>query len=161
MRALDYLGLGPSCATEDDSSPAAPLVRAVVPADTERSLIAEVIDSLGLVDLEGAWNAIVERVRHERTEEKAREAADAVLASVVHAFESAGCTVEGSVSEDDPIPAIRALLDEGSTSQTVVVFSDPQLLEETFAQDWAHRVEDHLDVTVLHLYPGSEWIGTS
>ncbi len=162
MTALGYLGLGP----EDDDTSAEDAavtphrVRVVIPRDTERSLVAEVIDALGMADLRGAWEAIVERARRERTADTARADADAVLATVVDAFERVGCRAEGSLSEDDPLPAVRRLLDD-CESQAVVVFSDPQLLEETFAQDWAHKVEDELHATVLHLYPGSPTIGTS
>lgn len=152
--ALGYLGIEPT--DRDD-----PIhVRAVVPADTERSLIAEVIDALGLADLQGAWDAIAERARGDRTPDSAHADAQGVLASVTSAFRNVGCEVEGTISPDDPVPTVRGLLDDCET-QTVVVFSDPQLLEETFAQDWAHKVEDALDATVLHLYPGSPVLGTS
>lgn len=154
MRALEYLGLGPEAES-------APRVRAVVPADIEHSVVAEVIDSLGLLDLRAAYDAIAERVRGERTADAARHDASDVLASVEGAFRAAGCEVSGTVVDEDPIPALRASLEEGCDSGAVVVFSDPQLLEETFAQDWAHKVEDHLEVTVLHLYPGSDRIGTA
>ena len=49
--------------------------------------------------------------------------ADAVLATVIDAFERVGCRAEGSLSEDDPLPAVRRLLDD-CESQAVVVFSD-------------------------------------
>lgn len=160
MTALGYLGFGP----EDESpeeAPAQPLrVRVVVPRDTERSLVAEVIDALGMADLRSAWEAIAERARRERTDVTAHADAQAVLATVIDAFERVGCRAEGSLTEDDPLPAVQQLLDDCQT-QAVVVFSDPQLLEETFAQDWAHKVEDELHATVLHLYPGSRTIGTS
>lgn len=151
-RALEYLGLDP--ATGEDT----PAVHAVVPADTERSLVAEVIDDLGLADLRGAFEAI--RSRRSRTEETARAEADEVLSSVARSFTCVGCEVQGAVTQEDPLPAVRSLL-EGCTTQTVVVFSDPQLLEEAFAQDWAHRVEDELGATVLHMYPGMTTIGTA
>lgn len=180
MRALEYLGLSPDAEADADESIAAgpgdtqqdsrvgaaapaagPRVDVVVPADTERSVIAEVIDSLGLLDLQAAWDAIAERAQGERTRRRAANEAQAVLASVTRAFESVGCIVDGSVVEDDPIPSIRERLQQGCSLGAVVVYSDPQLLEETFAQDWAHRVEDHLSVAVLHLYPGTGRIGTA
>lgn len=154
LTALEYLGLDPA----DREEPIH--VRAVVPADTERSLIAEVIDKLGMADLQGVWDAVSQRARARRSEHSATLDAHGVLASVQDVFTRVGCEVEGTISPDDPIDTIRGLLDDCET-QTVVVYSDPQLLEETFAQDWAHRVEDALDATVLHLYPGSPVIGTS
>ena len=180
MRALEYLGLSPDAEADADESLAAgpgdkqqdsrvgatapavgPRVDVVVPADTERSVIAEVIDSLGLLDLQAAWAAIAERAQGERTPRRAADEAHAVLTSVTRAFESVGCIVDGAVVEDNPIPSIRTRLQQGCSLGAVVVYSDPQLLEETFAQDWAHRVEDHLSVAVLHLYPGNGRIGTA
>lgn len=158
MRALEYLGLGPDA--DPDGTDATPRVQAVVPADTTRSLLVEVIDDLGAADLQGAWEALVQRLRGERTPDTVQRSAKAVLAAVTDAFGRVGCEVSGTVTPGDPLASVRELL-EHCHSQAVVVFSDPQLLEETFAQDWAHKVEDHLGATVLHLYPGSPVIGTS
>ena len=160
MTALRYLGLDPAEQEEADAaSPDAPAVRVLVPRDAHRSLVAEVIDALGLIDLRGAWEAVAVRARHERAEHAARHAQEALEATTA-SFRKVGCTVEGTLCDGDPLEAVQGLLDDCS-SQAVVVFSDPQLFEETFAQDWAHRVEDHLHATVLHLYPGSTMIGGS
>lgn len=151
-RAMEYLGLD----TAEEEEPVR--VRTIVPQDTERSLIAEFIDRLAMIDLKGAWEAITDRHRHDP--EPARRSATAVLAAVEDSFRRVGCEVTGELSADDPLPSIREALEDCGT-QSVVVFSNPQLLEETFAQDWAHRVEDALSATVLHLYPGSGAIGTA
>lgn len=158
MRALEYLGLGPDA--DPEGADGTPRVQAVVPADMSRSLLVEVIDDLGAADLQGAWEALVSRLRGERTEESVHRDAQAVLSAVTDAFSRIGCEVSGTVSGQDPLSAVRGFL-EDCHSQAVVVFSDPQLIEETFAQDWAHKVEDDLGATVLHLYPGSPMIGTS
>lgn len=153
--ALRYLGLE---ATGDDAEPSTPHVHVLVPRDSHRSVIAEVIDALGLIDVRGAWQAVADRSRHRRAE--ADRHAHEVLDTVLAALRDAGCDASGTLTDDDPLDAVRAELAEGSP-QAVVVFSDPQILEETFARDWAHRVEDHLHVPVLHLYPGSTMIGGS
>lgn len=164
MRALEYLGLGPGTEPDDDpgSSPSeGPTVHGVsvvVPAKLTRPMVVEVIDHLGLLDLQGAWDAVAERLHPGSSE---RTTAAEVLASVSKSFTAAGCAVDGRIAESSALEAVSELLAEGCETQTVVVFSDPQLLEETFAQDWAHRLEDHLSATVLHLYPGSPQIGTS
>ncbi|GAB2550239.1 hypothetical protein [Brachybacterium huguangmaarense] len=160
--ALTYLGLAPAEVDEGEAPVPAEdiLVRVVVPRDTERSLVAEIVDSLGVADLAAAWSALTERLGGERTDARATVDAEGVLAAVTDAFRREGCTVEGMLSEDDPLPVLRELL-ETVESPAVVVYSDPQLLEETFALDWAHKVEDSLQATVLHLYPGSPTIGTS
>ncbi|MFQ6484254.1 hypothetical protein [Brachybacterium epidermidis] len=165
MRALEYLGLGPGSepavdapAPGDVGTPGALRVNVVIPARLTRPMMVEVIDRLGLLDLQGAWDAVAERVHPETSQ---RPTAEEVLASVSKAFTAAGCAVEGRTAAEAPLEVVSAHLAEGCETQTVVVFSDPQLLEETFAQDWAHRLEDHLSATVLHLYPGSPQIGTS
>lgn len=154
MRALEYLGLGPD--SEAAGDPAALHVDVVVPERLTRPMVVEVIDALGLLDLQGAWDAVASR-----NTSPSRRDAETVLASVRKAFTAAGCTVDGEIAREDPLQVVGDRLESGCRSQAVVVFSDPQLLEETFAQDWAHRLEDHLSATVLHLYPGSPQIGTS
>ncbi|WP_058233864.1 hypothetical protein [Devriesea agamarum] len=153
MRALHYLGHG----TGEDHDDSTPHVSVVVPADTGRSLIAEVIDDLGLLDFQAAWDAVIQRLRSR----PANIPAETILASVTKAFRCVGCEVSGDIAAGNPLPLVRRLLEDGCETQTVVVFSEPQLLEETFQQDWAHQVEDHLQATVLHLYPGEDRIGTS
>lgn len=156
QRAVDYLGFSGGEDPQEEIR-----VRAVVPADGARPLLAEVIDALGLLDLLSAWEALVEAVRHDRTPEQTARKAQDVLATVEAAFTAVGCTVQGSITGTDPLPAVREALSSGCECGAVVVFSDPQLVEETFAQDWAHAVEDQLGVAVLHLYPGSGRIGTA
>lgn len=165
MRALEYLGLGPGADADPESNPtgggearADHRVRVVIPERLVRPMIVEVIDRLGLLDLQGAWDSVADRLHPEDSE---RATAPEVLASVTKAFTAAGCTVSGGIVAEAPLREISDQLAAGCETQTVVVFSDPQLLEETFAQDWAHRLEDHLSATVLHLYPGSPQIGTS
>lgn len=165
MRALEYLGLGPGTEPAEDPDPSGsageqPGLRAtvVVPERLTRPMMVEVIDRLGLLDLQGAWDAVAGRLRPESSD---RATAPEVLASVTKAFTAAGCTVDGQIVADAPLQVVSDQLSAGCETQTVVVFSDPQLLEETFAQDWAHRLEDHLSATVLHLYPGTPQIGTS
>lgn len=156
QRALDYLGLSGGAEV-----PEVIPVRAIVPEAGARPLLAEVIDALGLLDLLAAWDAVVSAARHENTPQRAADHAQDVLASVHNAFTAVGCDLDGEVTGMDPLPAVREALAAGCESAAVVVFSDPQLVEETFAQDWAHAVEDRLGVTVLHLYPGSARIGTA
>lgn len=165
MRALEYLGLGPGSQPADDPDPTGTagdpgILRAtvVVPEKLTRPMMVEVIDRLGLLDLQGAWDSVAERLHPGSSE---RATAPEVLASVTKAFTAAGCAVEGQIVADAPLQVVSDRLAAGCETQTVVVFSDPQLLEETFAQDWAHRLEDHLSATVLHLYPGTPQIGTS
>jgi len=52
----------------------------LVPADTERNVVAEFVDSLGLLDLRAAWDAVVGR--HPSASEARTEAAEAVAASI-------------------------------------------------------------------------------
>ncbi|EYT48585.1 hypothetical protein M3C58_04800 [Brachybacterium muris] len=165
MRALEYLGLGPGAQPADGpddtgttGDPGVLRATVVVPEKLSRPMMVEVIDRLGLLDLQGAWDAVAERLHPESSE---RATAPEVLASVTKAFTAAGCAVEGQVAADAPLQVVSDHLADGCETQTVVVFSDPQLLEETFAQDWAHHLEDHLSATVLHLYPGTPQIGTS
>lgn len=129
--------------------------RVLVPADTERPLLAWVLDSLSLGELREAWERAIGR---EPSEPEAKATAAQQLVASLAAFEAAGRVATGSVVDDDPLPALRAAMaDEGA--REVVVATYPHLVEDTFHTDWASRARDELHVPVLHLYLGTSELG--
>lgn len=154
MTALMYLGLDPA---ENDDAIA---VRALVPCGSDGDLLTSLLDAGDLAELRAAGAAVLaERAEGRRVPEPAPGADDrprhgAVLDSVVSAFRRVGCAVEGTPCGREPLAAVRSLLEDCS-SQAVVVFSDPERVDASFAEDWAHRVEDHLSATVIHLSPAA------
>ena len=75
-------------------------ITVLVPADTERNVVADIIDHLSLFELKEAWHAIVDK----ETDTEARQEAGAALQQTVAALEGIGATVTGTIVDDDPLP---------------------------------------------------------
>ncbi|ACQ80222.1 conserved hypothetical protein [Beutenbergia cavernae DSM 12333] len=127
----------------------------LVPADTERNVVAEIIDHLSLFELKKAWDDMIGK---EPSDAQARATAHDAVAGSVAALEAEGATAQGSVVADDPIPALRqALANTGAGEIVVVTYAKP--LEDTFHRDWASRAREELGVPVLHFYSGTSYVG--
>ena len=128
--------------------------RVLVPADTERNLLADVIDHLSLFELREALHAIT----HPADARRARTDAGQQLAASVDALQLVGADATGEVTEDDPIPALADAVGRHGAREVVVV-TRPHAVEDTFHRDWASRARDHLGVPVLHVYAGTTFLG--
>ena len=127
----------------------------LVPADTERNLLVDVLDHLSLLQLRAALDA----VRHREPKgEQARASAAKALERSLESLRSLGVTAQGRVTEDDPLPAVRTQV-ERSGAREVVVVTRPHAVEDTFHRDWASRARDELGVPVLHVYAGTTFLG--
>ena len=126
----------------------------LVPADTQRNVLVDVIDALGILDLREAWDDLTEEPD---APEARSEAAEAVSTSVAR-FDDVGGRAEGVVVQDDPLPALTQAVNNLRAAEVVVVTA-PKLLSDTFRRDWASRAREALGVPVLHLYTGSSIIG--
>ena len=129
--------------------------RVLVPADTERNLLGSVVDHLGLGELREALDEVLGRERHPS---QVRALAADQLSGSVAAFQALGADADGTVVEDDPIPALTAQVEAGGVREIVVV-TYPHAVEDTFHRDWASRARDRLRVPVLHLYAGTSEVG--
>ncbi len=128
----------------------------VVPADTERNLLADVLDHLSL----GELRAALEEVRAGRPDpERARVDAETALARSLEQLRALGLDAEGRTSGDDPVPVVRELLGALPGARELVVVTRPHAVEDTFHTDWASRARDTLGVPVLHLYAGTTRLG--
>lgn len=128
----------------------------LVPADTERNVVSELVDSLGLLDLRSAWDAVVGRHPDAAT---ARTEASEALAASIAALRRLGARADGRVVEDDPIPALSRAIG-GTGAEEVVVVTRPQMLEDTFHRSWAHRAREEFGIPVLHFYTGTDFVGS-
>ncbi|PPK95923.1 hypothetical protein CLV92_10517 [Kineococcus xinjiangensis] len=128
----------------------------LVPADTERSVLADLLDHLALGQLREALGA----VRGGPAPEQARANAEGALARSLAALRQAGLTADGGTTGDDPLPAVRAAVaGEGRPAREVVVVTRVHAVEDTFHTDWASRARDELGVPVLHVYAGTPRLG--
>ena len=128
----------------------------LVPADTEQNVVAAIIDHLGLLDLQAVWDDVVGR--HKPEEQVRVDAADALAASLAE-LAHAGLTAQGRVVEDDPLPDLAKTITATSAAELIVV-TKPQMLEDTFHRDWAHRARDAFGLPVLHFYTGTTRVGS-
>ncbi|MDJ0356387.1 MAG: hypothetical protein M3021_01210 [Actinomycetota bacterium] len=129
----------------------------LVPADTKRNLLVDVVDQLTMLDLPGALREL---------REKAPDQA-AVRAEAAHTLEislttlrNAGTKVTGAVAEGNAVASLVAKVNETQARQAVVV-TRPHALADTFRRDWASQAQHKLGLPVLHLYAGSGFIGDS
>ncbi|MBU4336368.1 MAG: hypothetical protein KJ548_07325 [Actinobacteria bacterium] len=129
--------------------------RVLVPADTDQPLLATVLDELGLGDLRDALRRAVGR---EPDAGRARATAGERLERTLHELAAAGRTATGEVTQDDPLPALKAAVADGDVREIVVV-TYPHLVEDTLHTDWASRAREELKVPVLHLYSGTSELG--
>ncbi len=127
----------------------------LVPADTERNVVSEFIDHLGLLDLRAAWDDVL---GHHPTENEARaEASEAVETSVAE-LTRAGLPATGYVVADDPLPAVSRAIGQAGAIELIVV-TEPQMVEDTFHRSWAVRARETLGIPVLHFYTGTDFVG--
>jgi len=129
--------------------------RVLVPADTERNLLVSVVDHLGLGELRKALDEVLGR---EPEPSEARAEAAEQLEGSIAAFRAAGAEADGTVVDDDPLPALHTQVAGGDVREVVVV-TYPHAVEDTFHRDWASRARDRLRVPVLHLYAGTSELG--
>ncbi len=127
----------------------------LVPADTERNLLVDVIDHLSMLELRRALDAVRGR---EPNGAQARVTASEALTASLESLRSNGIEAVGEVTQDDPMPAVRAAV-ESLGAREVVVVTRPHAVEDTFHRDWASRARDELGVPVLHVYAGTTFLG--
>lgn len=127
----------------------------LVPADTERNLLVDVVDHLSMLHLREALDALRHR---EPKGEAARASAEKSLASSLEALRDLGKKAQGEVTKDDPLPAVKAEV-ERLGAREVVVVTRPHAVQDTFHRDWASRARDELGVPVLHVYAGTTFLG--
>ncbi|WP_250446291.1 hypothetical protein [Actinotalea sp. C106] len=127
----------------------------LVPADTERNVLVSLVDHLSMGELREALDTVLGR---EPEPVRAHATAEEQLQESLAAFVAAGAEADGTVVDDDPLPALRSAVDRHPVREVVVV-TFPHALEDTFHTDWASRARDELRVPVLHLYLGTHRIG--
>ncbi|GAA4658206.1 hypothetical protein [Arthrobacter cryoconiti] len=128
----------------------------LVPADTKRNLLVDVIDQLTMLDVPAALREFRERPS---AEEVQADAADILKASLTVLL-AAGAKATGRVAQGDAVASLVEQVTDSQARQAVVV-TRPHAVADTFRQDWAHQAQRKLGLPVLHLYSGSGFIGDS
>ncbi|ALE05583.1 hypothetical protein AL755_08965 [Arthrobacter sp. ERGS1:01] len=128
----------------------------LVPADTKRHLLVDVIDQLTMLDLPGALHEFREKPDTATVRAAAQETLDTSLAVLA----AAGAKASGRVADGDAVASLVAQVTETGARQAVVV-TRPHAVADTFRRDWANQAQRKLGLPVLHLYAGSGFIGDS
>jgi hypothetical protein len=137
-------------------TPEASQYRVLVPADTRRSLLADVLDHLSLLELRQALEAVAPR-RTGHQDDDHVQAGHALQASLTE-LRAAGASAEGRIVAGDPLAALEKEIADTPADEVIVV-TRPHAVEDTFHTDWASRARERLGVPVLHVYAGSSWLG--
>lgn len=129
----------------------------LVPADTGRNMLVDVLDNLSLLDFAAAYRDVVGP--HPSRRQEAREA-EQELRESLDLLRGLGFDADGRVTGENPVESV---VEEArkAKAQQVVVITTPHAIEDTFRTDWANEAQDRLGVPVLHLYSGSGFIGDS
>ena len=128
----------------------------LVPADTHRNVLSDLVDHLSL----GELRAAVDSVREGRPDPtRARADAETALTATLAALAAEGLSATGRVVGDDPLPDVKDALASEPDARELVVVTRPHAVEDTFHTDWASRARDELGVPVLHVYAGSTRLG--
>lgn len=128
----------------------------LVPADTERNLFVALLDELYIGGPRHAWEAVREG---EPDTKEATSTAQEQLATTLAELHAGDAQADGEITEDDPLPALRAAVAATSDVESVIVVTRPHAVEDTFRQDWASRAREELHVPVLHIYSGTSMLG--
>lgn len=126
----------------------------LVPADTERNLLVDVLDHLSLLELREALEAL----RGRPSDAASRSEATQTLDRSVAALRATGVAVDGELVEDDPVAMLREAVRRHPVREVIVV-TRPHAVEDTFHRDWASRAREVLGVPVLHVYAGTTFLG--
>ncbi|PRY18327.1 hypothetical protein [Kineococcus rhizosphaerae] len=128
----------------------------LVPADSRRNLLADVLDHVSLGEFR---EAVADLRAGQPSADAARADAEAALRATLEALRAEGLTAEGRTTDDDPLPAVRRALADEPDARELVVVTRPHAVEDTFHADWASKARDTLGVPVLHVYAGTTRLG--
>lgn len=140
---------------DGDGVPDPVAFRLLVPAETERHLLTSILEHVGTGELRKVW---ADLTGGRPDPAQAAMTASEKLATSLAGLHAAGMAAEGSVTQDDPLPALRSAVAAGDVRE-IVVITYPHALADTFHADWASKARDTLKVPVLHLYAGTSELG--
>jgi hypothetical protein len=102
----------------------------------------------------GEFDEVVKE-REELEGTAARGPAELALAHSLEALRAGGAEAVGRVVEDQPLEALRSVVEETGADE-VIVLTRPHLVEEFFHRDWTSRARHKVGVPVLKLYAHTE-----
>lgn len=119
----------------------------LVPADHEHRRFVDALNDIALGRLREAARDVEE---DEPTVQQATAAAQAAVDASVAALGEAGVEATGEVVPDDPITALKDVVERYQADE-LIVLTEPHLLEEALHRDWASRARHVIGLPVLKL----------
>lgn len=131
-------------------------VRVIVPSELRRSVVTSFLDHLAVLDLKEAWEDLTGA--NDVSPREALATATDALAESVQAFQDAGVEVTAAIVADDVVEALRTELVTAEGEIQVFAVTQPRAVEDAFHRGWTDRIEEELDVAVLHFYTGTSYL---
>jgi hypothetical protein len=118
----------------------------LLPVDTSSALLASSMSALGGGQIVSIGDAdVIAEVQDEMT-----TSGQAELDASAALLTSRGQQVTATLTEDDPVQALCALVESTSAAE-VIILTEPHVVREFLHLDWTSRAKRALDVPTLHL----------
>jgi hypothetical protein len=129
-------------------------VHVLIPLHRQQNRLVEVIDDVALGHLDSALHGSSSEQSPESDEVHFRAALDASVAALT----AAGVQADGALVHDDDTVAATADVAARLGADEVIVIAEPHPVEDTFKRDWASQLRDRLELPVLHVVAGTDWV---
>jgi len=117
----------------------------LLPVESSSAILASSMGALG-----GQTVDIVDPVLTEEVQESVERAGQAELDASAALLVARGQEVTATITEDDPIDALLALVKQTASSE-VIILTEPHVVKEFLQIDWTSRAQRKLDVPSVHL----------
>ena len=117
----------------------------LLPVENSAALLASSMGALGGQVVPLAETAAIEEVQDEIV-----RAGQTELDSSAGLLSARGQQVTATLTEDDPIEALVALVQQTGSSEAIIL-TEPHLVKEFLHLDWTSRARHKLDVPSVHL----------
>lgn len=118
----------------------------LLPVDTSASMLASSMSALGA----GQIMTISDADAIAEVQQELSSAGRAELEASAALLRERGHEVTATLTEDDPIDALTALVAETGSAEAIIL-TEPHVVREFLHLDWTSRAKRALDVPTLHL----------
>jgi hypothetical protein len=117
----------------------------LLPIENSSAVLMSSLGALG-----GQTVDVIDPVVSEEVQESVERAGQAELDASAALLAARGQEVTATITEDDPIDALLALVKQTGSSE-VIILTEPHVVKEFLQIDWTSRAQRKLDVPSIHL----------
>lgn len=117
----------------------------LLPVESDSAVLASSMGALG-----GQVVPMTEPALLDEVQDEVVRAGQSELEASAGLLTARGQQVSATLTEDDPIDALLALVKETASSE-VIILTEPHLVKEFLQIDWTSRAQRKLDVPSVHL----------